>query len=142
VLQYPASESPTPCWVLVLQNEQSKTNQQGELLYSGAMRHRNPRLCTMGALAQYLFWRWHISGELAPNFQRRQDWYRLKVLVGEQPTEELAYSTHYDACLSAFQKAGISPKDVTHVPRSASTQEAERLGTREGQVSQIRYTRV
>jgi hypothetical protein len=73
VLQYPASKGPTPCWVLVLQNEQSKTNQQGDLLYSGAMRHWNPRLCTMGALAQYLFWRWHISGEPALNFQRRQD---------------------------------------------------------------------
>lgn len=89
----------------------------------------------MGALAQYLFWRWHISGEPAPNFQRRQDWYRLKILVGEQPTEELAYSTHYDACFSAFQKAAISSKDITHVPRSSGTQEAERLGTGEGQVS-------
>jgi hypothetical protein len=55
--------------------------------------------------------------------------------VGEQLVEELAYSTHYDACLSAFQNAEISSKDVTHVPRSAGTQEAERLGTREGQVS-------
>jgi hypothetical protein len=112
VLQYPALEGPTPCWVLVLQNEQSKANQQGNLLYSGAMGHRNPRLCTMGPLAQYLFWRWHISVEPAPNFQRRQDWYMQKVLVGEQPTEELAYSTHYDACLSAFQKVGINLLDL------------------------------
>jgi hypothetical protein len=99
------------------------------------MRHQNPRLCTIGALAQYLFWRWHISSKPAPNFQHQQDWYKLKVLVGEQPTEELAYSTYYSACLSALQKAGISSEDITHIPRSSGSQEAKRLGTKEGQVS-------
>jgi hypothetical protein len=49
----------------------------------GAMRHKDPYLCTMGALAQYLFWRWHISGELQPSFKRRKDWYNTKLLVGD-----------------------------------------------------------
>lgn len=83
VIQYLVSEGPTFCWVLVLQSDKSKNNQQGALHYMGAIRHRNPKLCTMGALAQYLFWRWYISGDRVPNFQRRQDWYRLRVLVRE-----------------------------------------------------------
>ena len=45
------------------------------------MRHKDPLLCSHGALAQYLFWRFHISGEDAPSFQRRKDWYDVKALV-------------------------------------------------------------
>ncbi len=47
------------------------------------LRHKDPLLCTQGALAQLLFWLWHVAGEPAPSFRRRQDWYRIKVLVGQ-----------------------------------------------------------
>jgi hypothetical protein len=104
-------------------------------VYMGAMRHRNPMLCTMGALAQYLFWRWHMSSELAPNFKRKQDWYRLKVLVGACPTEELAYTTQYNSCFEALCRAGISAESITHIMRKKGAQEAERLGVPDPQVS-------
>lgn len=120
-----------------MQSDLGKTNQEGNRVYMGAMRHRNPMLCTMGALAQYLFWRWHMSGEPAPSFQRKQDWYRLKVLVGVSPTEELAYSTQYDCCLGALCGAGVSAEKATHVMRKKGAQLAERLGVPDPQVSQI-----
>jgi len=34
----------------------------------GSLRHKDPLLCTQGALAQLLFWRWHVAGEPAPPF--------------------------------------------------------------------------
>jgi hypothetical protein len=93
----------------------------------------------MGALAQYLFWRWHMSGEPAPSFQRKQDWYRLKVLVGASPIEELAYTTQYNGCFHALRGAGISTESITHITRKKGAQEAERLGVPDPQVSEILY---
>jgi hypothetical protein len=39
----------------VMQSDLGKTNQEGNRVYMGAMRHRNPMLYTIGALAQYRF---------------------------------------------------------------------------------------
>jgi hypothetical protein len=37
--------------------------QGGDLLYNGAMRHQNPMLSTIRAVAQYHFWLCHMSSE-------------------------------------------------------------------------------
>lgn len=111
-------------------------------MYMDAMRYRNPMLCTMGALAQYLFWRWHMSGEPAPGLPAEA---RLVQLVGACPTEELAYTTQYNSCFEALHRAGISVESITHITRKGA-QEAERLGVPDPQVSPNRlhadsYTR-
>src|SRR5437764_2338198 len=87
------SEGPTPCHALVLQIQNGKTNKHGKKQFMGAVRHKDPMKCTMGALAQYLFWRWHVSGEEAPVFRHRKDWYNIKILKGEDKAKELAYVT-------------------------------------------------
>ena len=78
-----------------------------------------------------------MSGEPAPSFWRKQDWYWLKVLVGVSPTEELVYSTQYDCCLGALCGAGVSVEKATHVMRKKGAQLVERLGVPDPQVSQI-----
>src|SRR3954452_467624 len=89
----------------------------------------------MSALAQYLYWRWHMSGELAPTFQHRQDWYRIKLLVGEDRESEISYNAQYEACLFAMAQAGITSDSVTHVMRGSGAWHAELLGVSEAQVS-------
>jgi hypothetical protein len=66
--------------VLFLLRE-GKTNKMGRREFMGSLRNKDPLLCPHGALAQYLFWRWHVSGEEAPSFRRRQSWYDIKLLV-------------------------------------------------------------
>jgi hypothetical protein len=133
---WPPSEGPSACHVFVVQSSKSKTNQTGAKYYMGAMRHKDPMLCSMGALAQYLVWRWHFSGEPAPDFRSRSSWYRLKLLVGgEGPTEELSYTTQYDCCLACFQEASVTTESVTHCMRGSGARLAESLGVAEGQVS-------
>jgi hypothetical protein len=51
VMQYPPEEGPTPCFAVVLQITASKMNQTGRAQYIGTMRHKDPLLCSMGALA-------------------------------------------------------------------------------------------
>ena len=93
LVEFPAkNEGPTPCFAVVLQITSGKTNNSGRAEYMGAMRHKDPRLCTMGALAQYFFWRWELSGEEPPDFQSRQSWYGNKVLVGEDKWKGISYT--------------------------------------------------
>jgi hypothetical protein len=83
LLDYPAAEGPTTCGCLVSLLQDSKMNKTARKEFIGALRHKDPLLCTQGALAQLFFWRWHVAGEAPPTFRYRSDWYRIKVLVGQ-----------------------------------------------------------
>jgi hypothetical protein len=99
-----------------------------------AMRHENPKLCTMGAVAQYLFWRWHISSEEEPCFRQRKDWYPLKLLVGRNREEEIAYPTQLNDIYEVFSAAGIHSVKKTHAMRGSGARGAELHGVSERQV--------
>lgn len=93
LLDYPPTEGPTQCGCLVSLLQDGKMNKTAKKEFMGSLRHKDPLLCTQGALAQLFFWRWHVTGELPPSFRCRQDWYRIKVLVGQDREEEISYST-------------------------------------------------
>jgi hypothetical protein len=103
--------------------------------YNAAMRHKDVHLYTIGALAQYLFWRWHIAGEDPPDFSSHKAWYELKILVGANRFKLLLYETQADCCAAALAEAGIIADLVTHVCRSSSARLAELLGVLELEVS-------
>ena len=96
-----------------------------------AMRHEDPKVCTMGALAQYLFWRWHISSEEEPCFRQRRDWYRLKLLVGRNREEEITYPTQLNDIYEVFGAAGIHSVKKTHAMRGSGARGAELHGVSE-----------
>ncbi|XP_044721454.1 centromere DNA-binding protein complex CBF3 subunit [Hirsutella rhossiliensis] len=102
----------------------------------GALRHKDPLFCTQGALAQLFFWRWHVAGEPPPSFRRRQDWYRIKVLVGRDREQELSYPTQLQETWRIFGAAGLIASKKTHLPRRVGAQDAETHGTSLAQISQ------
>jgi hypothetical protein len=63
--------------------------------YHAALRHRDPVLCPVGVLAQWLIFRWEICGETPPDFRRRESWYTTKVLPGKlsQAQKEISDDT-------------------------------------------------
>jgi hypothetical protein len=134
LLKYPRGEGQTPCYAAVMTMSQGKMNKYGRKVYMGAMRHKDARLCPLGALAQYLFWRWHMSGEKFPSFRCRRDWYRRKVLVGRDADHEISYPAQLLATVKAFAAAGISSKAKVHAKRRASARSAEVHGVAEAQV--------
>ena len=73
LLDYPASEGPTPCGCLVSLLQDGKLNKTARKEFMGALRHKDPLFCTQRALAQLFFWRWHVAGEPSPSFRHRQD---------------------------------------------------------------------
>jgi len=136
LLEYPAVEGPTRCCCLVSLLQDGKMNKTARKEFMGALRHKDPLFCTQGALAQLLFHRWHIAGEAAPSFQRRSDWYRIKVLVGQDREQELSYPTQLQETWRVFGAAGVVSSKKTHLPRRVGAQSAETYGTSLAQISQ------
>ena len=52
--------------------------------------------CPVGALAFYLFFRWHRGEEEFPNFTSRRQWYDTFLLKGKDPRREIAYDTQLE----------------------------------------------
>lgn len=136
LLDYPPSEGSTPCACLVTLLRDGKMNQTAKKEFMGALRHKDPLFCTQGALAQAFFWRWHVIGEAPPSFRRRSDWYRIKVLVGQDPQQELSYATQLQETWRVFGAAGVVSAKKTHLPRRVGAQNAETYGTSLAQISQ------
>jgi hypothetical protein len=61
-------EGPTQCDVLFLNVRKHKTNHSNDHNVSPCMRFKNVYTCPLGALAMYLFDRWHIENEAFPDF--------------------------------------------------------------------------
>jgi hypothetical protein len=135
VVEMMALEGPTPCSVVQCRFSKGKMIKLGKPKYMGVMRHRDPLLCTTGALALLFFWRWHCSNEEPPTFRSRQDWYTIKVLVGTDKRTEISFDTQLIDCLRAFQTVGITSWKKTHAGRAEGARAAERNGVSEKQVS-------
>lgn len=131
-------EGPTRCMPLVFTTREGKENQFGRLETSGAMRHKNPLLCVMGALGFYLFWRWEVAGEAFPDLRDRASWYRTRLLRNTdlKVTKEtpLAYNTQRDWVARAFSYVGLHSTKKTHIGRSAGAKLAELKGVNEEQI--------
>ena len=74
------AEGVTPTWAMVLVARESKTNQMGRLEMTGCMRHKEVELCPIGATALYLFYRYHITKEKAPDFFDNRSWYNVQFM--------------------------------------------------------------
>jgi hypothetical protein len=137
LLTYPPTEGPTPCHAIVFTISKGKTNKSGKKQFMGALRHKNPLLCSQGAMAQYFFARWSLGGERPPNFRSRRSWYRTKLLVARPGKEEeqLSYPAQYEAVWRAFAAAGIHSVKKTHAMRGCGIRSGELHGVDEEQVS-------
>ena len=100
------------------------------------MRHRDHQSCVVGALATYLFWRWHRSGEAFPCFRTSRDWYNIKLLKRDNShcQERLNSSTASDWTRRLYTIAGLKVSKLSHAPRESGSQIAELNGVVEGQV--------
>jgi len=68
-------EGVTPCFATVVVMSQGKMNQHGRVEYGAFIRNRNVYICPVGALAHYLFMRFHIINEPFPDMSTRKNWY-------------------------------------------------------------------
>ena len=126
------------CWIFVFDN--GKTNSTGRKQYLGSIRHRDPLVCPIGALAFYLFTRFHYKKEAWPSLCSLKDWDRIKLLRGGSDREHaLNEKTHREWINRVFEGIGFSSSKSTHAGRRTGAQWAEILGVPEDEVSGLKF---
>ncbi|KAF4044139.1 Centromere DNA-binding protein complex CBF3 subunit [Phytophthora infestans] len=87
-------------------------NPFGRIKYGGCIRHRDVILSPIGALAIYLFWRFHVVGETFPDMRVRSS----------------------SGLKTALKACGVTSKKVTHIRRTSSCVIAEANGAFEASI--------
>jgi len=135
VMQLPTESAFQECWCWVMVFDNGKTNSSGKKQYLGALRNRDFRICPIGALAMYLFTRFHVKKEAWPSLRSPED-YRIKLLRGGSDREhELNDKTHRTWIANVMKAVGIVSSKSTHAGRKTGAQHAEILGVPEAEVS-------
>jgi hypothetical protein len=119
------------CPALVVRLDHGKTNKFGKVEFGGAIRHKDHRVCAFGALAQYFFYRWHISGEEFPNFEKNATWFDVKAFKNGHPENAMTYRTQLRAVNRVFEALNIRISKKTHSGRGSGAQLAEIDGATE-----------
>ncbi|EIE89012.1 hypothetical protein RO3G_13723 [Rhizopus delemar RA 99-880] len=105
------------CIALVATIAHGKTNQHGKIEYGSSLRHRDVEVCSIGALALYLFSRFHFENEEFPDFEKRENWYKAVVFKGDSPFKAIQYKAQHSTYVDVFKKVGIHTSKVTHANR-------------------------
>lgn len=85
----------TKCISLVATISFGKTNQHGKIEYGSSIRHKQVELCSVGALALYLFSRFHFENEGFPDFSERKNWYETVVFKGKNQKTAITYQAQH-----------------------------------------------
>ncbi|KAG1048930.1 hypothetical protein G6F43_008712 [Rhizopus delemar] len=102
----------TECIALVATIAHGKTKQHGKIEYGSSLRHRDVEVCSIGALALYLFSRFH--------FEKRENWYKAGVFKGDSPFKFNQYKAQNSTYVDVFKKVGIHTSKVTHANRKSA----------------------
>jgi len=109
----------------------AKHNKHRRREYIGALRHRDVRMCTTGALAAYTVCRWDLLKEKRPDFKSR-DWYTLPLLVLKRGTKGKVKRVTYEAQRRPMKRMhdglGVKSRQVTHKNRSSGAKYMARIG--------------
>jgi hypothetical protein len=83
------------------------------------IRHKNVELCPVGALALYLFSRFHIAGEPFPNMSSRTSWYNIPLLRGSG-NNAITYQQQLRGIKECYQNLNNLSSKKTHSMRDVS----------------------
>ncbi|CAD6962168.1 unnamed protein product [Tilletia laevis] len=124
---------PQTCKAVVVSIRHSKTNTEARREFGIAARHKNVETCPIGALALYLFQRFHLRNEF-PDLSSRAVWYELNLLVDDEDRGEITWSDQASVLRQAFSDLGISSSKLTHAMRGAAARHAYEAGCSEASI--------
>jgi hypothetical protein len=78
----------------------SKTNHEGRDDYGVALRHRDPRICSVGATAIHLLCRFHCSDEAFPDIIspiQSTNWFEILLVPSRLDNKKLISPSSYNA---------------------------------------------
>ena len=109
--------------------------------YHAALRHRDPVLCPVGALAHWLVLRWEICGETLPDFRRWSSWYTTKVLPGKLSLawKEISDDTQRNWIVPALEAVAVDSSKAVHAMCQSVARLADMWEVPAHQVAIFRY---
>lgn len=107
--------------------------------FAYAYRNTDVRLCVVGSIAFYLFFRFQIKGELWPDFSPGFNWHHIKLLRPGRgsPSERLLYPAQLKAIKEVFERFNIDVNCYTHAGRKAAVQIGEIIGVEDAELRKL-----
>ena len=122
---------PHPLMVMLLQFNNSKTN-NGLKLFGRVARHKDPRLCAVGAMSFYLFYQFHITCEFDPgqgvDFLDNKTWFDIQLLSENNSKDtkvSISNNTYSRGIKRACAKMNVPSMHVVHIGRVLGSCESE-----------------
>jgi hypothetical protein len=105
---------------LVLIVDKTKTIQTGFTQYASCIRNKRVDICAVGALALYLFCRFHVSLEPFPSLWGNADRFNLKLFSGRDVSlVNISYVTQRGSVKKIIEKVGFTTSSTTHIGRKS-----------------------
>ena len=111
-------------FLMINQIPVGKTN-HGRVLYGCATRHKDVRLCCIGALAFYLQYRFYLTDEFADftvdNWCKNSDWFDVKLLVDvatKDTTKSMTNDSYGDKIRAVLKKLQITSSKALHLGKN------------------------
>ena len=121
---YKAQEEPQAYHGLLLQIRISKTTRKEDrTLYGRVFRHKDPKMCTMGAVCMYLMIRFMVTKEdKSFDFTSNEAWFDVKLMVRADArpgknTEAVNTKQYFEAISKIYQNLGLSSRFKCHLGR-------------------------
>ena len=122
---------PHAMMVMILQFNNSKTN-NGLKLFGRVGRHKNPKLCAVGAMAFYLFYRFQVTHEFdlgeGVDFLSNNMWFDLTLLTEHHKEDHsipISNNTYLRGLKKCFLKLNLPTCHVVHIGRVLGSCESE-----------------
>ena len=132
-----------PIYVQIQQICEGKTN-HGQTLYGRAIRHKDVRLCAIGATAMYLNYQEDCTGEFSrltiENWLNNEDWFDIKFLVdihsvdNKKAMRNDTYGRHIKRTL---KKLNIMCTKLQHLGRNLGTKLLDLLEEEAGEIKRM-----
>ena len=118
---------PTDChqpYIMINQLSFGKTN-HGRVLYGRATRHKDVRLCPIGGLGLYYFYRFETTGEFrdltVEDWLDNSKWFDIKLLVdvnGSDNTKAIQNDSFSDHMKSVLDRLSLPNNKILHLGRN------------------------
>ncbi|KDE03615.1 hypothetical protein MVLG_05910 [Microbotryum lychnidis-dioicae p1A1 Lamole] len=135
-----------PIKTLYIVADSGKTNKEGRLDYKPVARHFDPRICNVGAVAFYMWFRDAHTGGLPygsfePDFSKGsskygyREWYNVPLFPsafsGDAQLQLISYSGHNVAVSTFLKECDVHSSHTTHLSRIAGAQMSAERGANE-----------
>ena len=95
-------------------------------------RHKDPTKCAVGAMAFYLFYRFHVTGEFdsgsGVDFLKNHTWFDIKLLTeirSKDRSQSILNTTYSNAIKAACKAANVPSCHLVHIGRVLGSCESE-----------------